>query len=217
MTLAAMQGSFRLDLSAHQIRCLSFAPDSRLFATGHPDALVRLWDSETGGLETSLSGSQATITSIHVSLDGRHVAAGAKDGSVLVWDIASGDVAAQLPLHGAAVSCVRWSPRGDRLAITLGDFLDQEGSILLIWSPTENIVVREQPLENPAGALAWLGDDALLMADWSGQALLWSTRSGKSLGAWQVEKDQVSAAAWSADCPLVNRYLTDQFLTGSQR
>lgn len=210
-TLAAMPGNFRLDLSAHQIRCASFAPDSRWFATGHVDALVRLWDSETGGLETSLTGSQAAITSIHVSPDGAHVAAGAQDGSVLVWTIPSGEIVAQLPGRGAAVSCVRWSPNGDRLAITLGDFLDKERAALVYWSPLENAGLRQRSLEAPVGALAWLGDDALLVAEWSGRGLLRSAKSGESLGIWQVEKDRVSAAAWSADCPLVSAYLADQF------
>lgn len=217
IALAGTQDSFRVDLSAHLIRCVSFAPDSSTFATGHPDALVRLWDSESGVLKMSLSGSQAAITTVHISPDGKQVAAGASDGSVFVWEVTRGDVLAQLPPQVAAVSCLRWSHRGDRLAVTLGTFLDYENSSLLLWTPQENVVVREQPLDKPAGAMDWLGaDDALIVADWSGHASLSSVATGEVTGQWQVDKDLVSAAAWSPDCPLVTRYLADQFLTGSQ-
>lgn len=215
--LAGMPGGFRVDLSSHQIRCVSFAPDSSTFATGHPDALVRLWESESGGLKMSLQGSQAAITSVHVSPDGSQVAAGAADGSVLVWEIASGDVVAQLPPGEAAVSCLRWSQRGDRLAVTLGSFVDHANSSLLVWSPEENAIVREQRLERPAGALDWLGEDrTLVIADWSGRAIFWDIDVGEASGQWRVDKTLVSAAAWSPDCPLASRYLADQFLPGAQ-
>lgn len=207
----------RLNMSAHQIRCLSFSPDSRTFATGHSDALVRLWDSETGGLESSLQGSQAGITSVHISPDGTRVAAGAKDGSAIVWNLASGDVVAALPPRDVPVSCLRWSKDGQRLAIALGDFLDRDHSLLLIWSPELSAIVTEQPLAEPAGALDWLGaDQTLLIAAWSGQAIVWSVGAGEPRDTWQVGKDDVSAAAWSADCPLVPRLLTDQFLTDTE-
>ena len=207
----------RLDMSAHQIRCLSFAPDGRMFATGHPDALVRIWDSETGGLESSLKGCQAEITSVHISPDGTRLAAGARDGSAIVWDLASEEVVAQLPPQAAQVSCLRWSAGGDRLAVAVGDFLDRDSSRLLIWSPDESAIVTEQPLADPAGALAWFAvDEALLVAAWSGQAIVWSVVTLEPGETWQVDKDQVSAAAWSADCPLVPPLLADQYLTGSE-
>ncbi|HZL90828.1 MAG TPA: M56 family metallopeptidase [Pirellulaceae bacterium] len=214
ITLISQQ--FRLDMSAHQIRCVSFAPDSRIFATGHPDALVRIWDGETGGLESSLKGSQAEITSVHISPDGSRLAAGARDGSVVVWELASGEITAQLPSQSAPVSCVRWSASGDRLAIAVGDFLDRESSQLLIWSPDQGTIETEQPLEEPAGAIAWFADDeALLIAAWSGQASVWNVVAAEPGDSWQVDKDLVSASAWSADCPLVPQLLAEQYSTAS--
>ena len=210
--LAGTPDAFRVDLSAHQIRCASFAPDSDTFATGHPDALVRLWESESGGLKASLQGSQAAITTVHISPDGLLVAAGAADGGVLVWDIASGDVIAQLPPGNVAASCVRWSKQGDRLAVTLGSFVDHERSSLVVWRPHENIVVHRQRLPKPAGAIDWLGEGSnLIVADWSGQGTLWDLDSADVVGQWQVDKTLVSAAAWSPDCPLVSRLLADHF------
>ncbi len=214
--LAGMPDRFRVDLSAHEIRCVSFAPDSATFATGHSDALVRLWESDSGVLKESLQGSQTAITSVHISPDGTYVAAGTANGSVLVWEIASGDVVAQLPPSDAAVSCLRWSQRGDRLAVTRGSFVDHERSTLLLWDPLENVVIRQQRLEKPAGALDWLGDDRyFVIADWSGRGNLWDVDTGEAAGQWQVDKTLVSAAAWSPDCPLVSRNAADQFFTGA--
>jgi WD40 repeat protein len=153
---------------------------------------------------------------VHISPDGTRLAAGAKDGSVLVWDLSSGDVVAKLPPQDVPVSCLRWSKSGDRLAIALGDFVDRDTSLLLIWMPQESALVTEQPLAEPAGALDWFGDDrALLVAAWSGQAIVWNVNAGAPGETWQVDKDQVSSAAWSPDCPLVTKLLANQSRTGS--
>jgi WD40 repeat protein len=212
--LSSTQGSFRVDLSAHGFRCVSFAPDSATFASGHDDSLVRLWDSETGGLIASLKGSPAAITSVHMSSDGIRVAAGAADGSVLVWEAESGDVLAQLPPQAAPVSCLRWDPSSDRLAIALGGFTSETSAAgLLIWSPVNGVVLAENPLAEPAGALDWVDDGTLMLASWSGAARLWSIAAGAPIAEYQVDKNQVSAASWSPDCPLIARPVDDQLLS----
>lgn len=210
-TLASLGSEFRLDLSSHRITCASFAPDSRTFATGHEDRVVRLWDAETGGLLRSFRGSQAPIVSVHVSFDGK-LAAGAEDGSVQAWDLTSGDLLAQLPPGDAPVNCVRWSKRGDRLAIGVGAWSQRDEARLLIWAPQESVLVAEQPLDEPVGALGWLGDDeALIAAAWNGDAIVWSTTTSEMVGSLQMDKDKVSAAAWSADCPLVSSQFAERF------
>jgi hypothetical protein len=104
------------------------------------------------------------------------------------------------------VSCLRWSPEGDRLAVSFGDFSNREGSGLVIWSPLSDQVLAQISLDQPAAALAWLPDnDRLLVANWNGAAWLWQADleaqgSPVSLGAGG--KLLAEAANWSADCPL---------------
>jgi bla regulator protein blaR1 len=207
----------KLDLSAHGIRCVSFAPDGRQFVTGHADSLVRLWDSETGGLEKSFSGSRSEIASVQISPDGSRVAAGARDGSVHVWDLGNGSLVAQLPgQESSAGVCLRWSPRGDLLAIVQGDFRDHENSSLLIWNPEDNAIVVQQILDEPAGALDWVeGDESIVLSGWSGRSIVWTIATGQVVDGWMIEKDRVSAAAWSPDCPLTPQLRINQFSDGA--
>ncbi|MBI3463643.1 MAG: hypothetical protein HY000_11385, partial [Planctomycetes bacterium] len=49
------------------------------------------------------------------------------------------------------------------------------------------------------------GDEALIIAGWDGRAEVRSARSGEVISEFQINKDAVSAAAWSADCPLAGK------------
>lgn len=196
---------FRVDLSAHQLTCVSFAPDSRTFASGHEDALARAWDSRSGGLIRSLHGAEAAITSIHISPDGRQVAAGTSAGHVLIWELATGEIVSRLVEFRQPVACLRWSPHGDRLAIAFGEWSNHQSATLVVWSPDENVLRLEQSLPQSAGAVEWQADDAVLVADWKGHAFVWRADGGEILSELQFDKNDVSAAAWSADCPLVKK------------
>jgi beta-lactamase regulating signal transducer with metallopeptidase domain len=210
VTLVNQATDWRLDMSAHGILCVAFTPDSRLFVTGHDDSLVRVWESETGGLAMTLKGSSDAVWSIAVAAAGAeiyHVAAGARDGSVLVWDLASGDELARLPPTESSVSCLRWSSQGERLAISFGDFSARDQDELLVWSVLDNVRLSRVTLDKPIAALAWLpGDGGLVIADWRGETQVWrmgdeSPRYSVLLG--KEGKQAVEAAHWSADCPLI--------------
>src|SRR5262249_22666034 len=154
---------------------------------------------------------EAAITSVHVSPDGHSIAAGSSDGGVIVWDLATGEETTRLPPQEAAVSCLRWSKGSDRLVIALGSWSQQEEAALLFWTPGKSFTRRG--LEAPAGALDWLGEgESLIIAAWGGQCQIWNVAAGKATGGLVVEKDQVSAAAWSADCPLISKWLADQLI-----
>jgi hypothetical protein len=74
---------------------------------------------------------------------------------------------------------------------------------MAIWSPEEDAVVLEAPLSQPAGAVEWLEQDqSLVIASWNGQAQVWSLGAGQPVWQMQLEKDVVSAAAWSPNCTL---------------
>jgi len=202
-TLVNIDSGWRLDLTAHQIACASFSPDSRIFATGHDDSTVRIWDSETGGLLASLKGSETPISSVAFAPEGTRLAAGAADGGVLVWNWADANEIAKLPRQSAPVGCLRWSPQGERLAIALSRWASEEGAAICIWSPADRQSPVVHPLVDPAGALDWLDRDTLLVAAWDGRTQQVNASTGRLLGWLKLEKNAVSAAGWSPDCPLV--------------
>ena len=128
---------------------------------------------------------------------------------------------------------------GDRLAIALGDWqqpddeaLMTNSAALVIWPPQKRIT--RYALDAPVGALDWVnGDKTLLLGKWDGWCRAWpldiarTTGAGEPLpaspphpgeapsgsGQVQVDKDQVSAAHWSPDCPLVSKEIAELFTT----
>ena len=216
ITLVNVRSNLHIDLSSHAIDCVAFSADGRVFATGHDGSMVRLWDSETGGTLALLRGGEDRITSIEFSPDKRHLAAGTANGSVLVWNLEmADDVAAKLSDQQAPISCIRWSPTGDRLAVTVGAWTDHEQASLLVWSPSNNAIISSYPLEKPAGAVAWLADESLVVAAWDRSTAIWDLATGRADQAFEVDKDQVSASHWSPNCPLISSRLSDSLARGS--
>jgi bla regulator protein BlaR1 len=194
----------RLDLSSYRILAASFSPNSRMLATAQDDeSVVRLWDCTTGGMLSLLKGSDAVITSVAFAGDARRVAAGAADGSVLVWNVGEEDVAARMPHGDAPVSCLRWSERGDRLAIAMSDWSNRDVSSLVVWQPGAATVGESISLAHSTGALDWLNEDELFVADWNGEARVIALGSGMPVESLWLGKDSVSAAAFSPDCRLL--------------
>jgi beta-lactamase regulating signal transducer with metallopeptidase domain len=209
---------YRLDLSAHKITCASYSPDSRSFATGHDDSIVRVWYCDTGVRFVALKGSEGAITSVAFAPDGRRIAAGTSNGDVHVWDLASGDEVARLVRQQAGVSCVRWSQHGDRLAVALGAWSASDAASLVIWAPEEDVVpVESLLLDAPAGAVQWLTDDtALLVAEWNGRARVWNLATAEPVDELSLAKEAVSAAGWSPDCPLISNWHARQLVLGNE-
>jgi len=209
-TLTHSQPEFRLDLTAHRITCVSFAGDSQSFATGHEDSIVRRWDCDTGGVLRSYKGCDSPITSTHLSPDGKSLAAGTQTGEVVIWDVATGDEISHLRYPNIEVSCVRWSRLGDKLAIGIGGWSEHEQSRLIVRSIVEGVDLLEQFSPTPIGAFDWLnGDSAIMLVAWDGRGQVWNFNSSSIISEGHIGKDQVSAAAWCADCSLLDNWLED--------
>lgn len=68
---------------------LTFSPDGTVLVGAgrhYWDHLIKLWDIETGGELTTLTGHTQYITTLAFSHDGKTLASGSNDGTVLLWD-----------------------------------------------------------------------------------------------------------------------------------
>jgi bla regulator protein blaR1 len=200
------------------ITCASFAPDSRSFITGHADGNVRFWDSETGGFLNKKFPSQAgSVVSVAYSPTGDRVAIGTSDGMLSVWDLAAESEVARLENPDIAVSCLRWSPSGDQLAVALGNWTATSDARLILWSPSTGEIIADESLALPVGALDWLSGEVLLLADWDGTATI-RHESGEQLPSpMNIAKDLISAAHWSPNCRLLTTWEADQLLARAAR
>jgi len=104
-------------LSGHEGRIEKVAPspEGDQIATICGDAIVRLWDVETGVCRHRLSGHGGRVSTIIYSPKYNQIASGGVDGTVRLWNTETGVCGRVLEGHGGLVSCVAYSPEGDMI------------------------------------------------------------------------------------------------------
>lgn len=63
------------------------SPDGRWVAAGSLDAIVRIWEAQTGNLVERLRGHEFGVFSVAFTPDGRGVVSGSGDKNTKYWDI----------------------------------------------------------------------------------------------------------------------------------
>ncbi|QDV86443.1 protein kinase domain-containing protein [Planctomycetes bacterium TBK1r] len=69
---------------------LAFSPDDRLLVTACEDRKLRIWNPETGELQTTLRGHAAPIGRVTFTPDGTTMVSGDADGVIKLWHLATG-------------------------------------------------------------------------------------------------------------------------------
>ncbi|GEM_PF-1095092 len=103
------------------VNTFAFSPDGRLIAAGADDRNIRLWNVETGELQSTLFGHTADVTSVDFSPDGRFLVSGSADNTVRIWDLSSMLTIRILDLHTNTVNAVRYSPDGRYIVTASSD------------------------------------------------------------------------------------------------
>lgn len=76
-------------LNAREVRALAVSPDGRLFGSAGDDAIVRVWDMQSGQLLHALTGHEDMVRSLSFSREGI-LASGSRDETIRLWDAATG-------------------------------------------------------------------------------------------------------------------------------
>lgn len=180
-----------ISLTGHRdmVCSCSWSPsDPTTIASGSMDASVRIWQKATTS-QTGVGGTPASFvlkqtldimdSSIKVSSqcekqkfgipllsynqNGNLLAAGCLSGEVCVWD-AKGCLLVRNNIHSRAVSCLEWSPSGEKLATSSFD-----GSTI-VWTDSCKIPVKIDEKETEAAVVAvrWRDDSSFAIGKQNG-------------------------------------------------
>jgi WD40 repeat protein len=111
LTLA--HSTARLPLRAY-VSALAFSPIGNRLVSTSDDALLKLWNAETGQELRTFKGHASVVRSAAFSPDGQRLVSAADDETVKVWDVATGQEMLTFKLPRRAVS-VAFSMDGQRV------------------------------------------------------------------------------------------------------
>ncbi len=114
--LRSVERKYRLRAHSERAWSVAFSPDGEFLASSGGDALVRLWDYETGRAKKTLRGHEEQVLSIAFGA-GDTLASGSADGTVRLWDVETG-TSRILAGHTDWVFGVAFHPNGEFLAST---------------------------------------------------------------------------------------------------
>ena len=69
------------------VMSVAFSPDARFVAAGSLDAVVRIWDIETGTLVGRLRGHDNSVYSVAFTPDGNGLVSGSLDKTLKYWEL----------------------------------------------------------------------------------------------------------------------------------
>jgi WD40 repeat protein/serine/threonine protein kinase len=151
-----------VDYAYRTIGCMSFSPDSSIFAyTNHHANGYSIWliQASNGTQLKIIDGHTGAINSIMFSQDGKSLVSGSLDHTFRIWSVPDGSVVKAIENHSDHINTIAISPDGSTLASGSND-----GSIRLwrIQNGTDfrTIQARSVPLIlafNPAGDLLACG------------------------------------------------------------
>ncbi|KAL9588083.1 MAG: hypothetical protein Q9203_003111 [Teloschistes exilis] len=61
--------------------------DPEIFAVGHGDGTIRIWDSRIASIIVNFNGHRSAVTVLAFNDEGSHLASGSKDTDIIIWDL----------------------------------------------------------------------------------------------------------------------------------
>ncbi|CZT48017.1 probable DIP2-Dom34p-interacting protein [Rhynchosporium secalis] len=121
--------------------------DKDIFAVGHENGSIRIWDSKIATLIVSFNGHRSAITQLVFDTSGTRLASGSKDTDVILWDLVAEVGLFKLRGHKDQITGLRF------LQPEAQEIVDENGEV---------VVASFQDSNTSEGFLLTTGKDALI-------------------------------------------------------
>ncbi len=177
-----------------------------LFADGHPDGTVRIWDLETLRPLARFRAHDAQVTGLAFDPGGKLLVTASRDRTAKIWAVETGTLLKRLSGHIDEILSVGFHPEGGMVATTSRDGtvalwevpsgVHLEG--LVKWPP-EYLAEGKEVHIFPVMCLAFAPDGKTLATGTSRSLVLWDLETRRECGVWTEHRGPVTALAYTKD------------------
>jgi uncharacterized protein (TIGR03067 family) len=128
---------------------IDVSTDGKLLVSGSgiPEAMVFVWNMDSGHLQRRLKGHDRSVHAVRFSPDGKQVIAAGKGGVIIQWDVATEKELRRFEGHNCWIQTLAWSPDGQRIASGTANWHSPGGAIeVRVWNATTGDLVRANPM-----------------------------------------------------------------------
>ena len=188
-----------VSLSAHPIRVasLTFSPDGGTIVScgGFQDNQIRVWDTESQQLKSTIIGDSFSVFSVTFSPDGNTFASGGEDKILRIWDAKTLQPITALPGHSARILSVAYSDDGNTIATGSRD------NTVRLWDveTKQNIATFKGHTDRVYSVAVSPDGRTIASGSRDSTVRLWDTKSAELKAVLTVHTYSVRSVAFSSD------------------
>ncbi|KAJ1455256.1 WD40-repeat-containing domain protein [Pelagophyceae sp. CCMP2097] len=190
-----LKGTAILKGHAHAINSGAFSPDGQHVVTVGKDGAARLWDAETGALQSKLGAHTGFVWSCAFSSDGKRVVTASLDGTARLWDAETGALLVTLEGNIGFITSCAFSLDGTR--VVTGSL---DGTARL-WDAETGVLqtTLEGHIKSVYSCVFSSNGEHVVTASYDKTARLWDAETGAPQATFEGHTGLIWSCAFTSD------------------